>query len=58
MVSARPWRHLYAASTALLIGCSSLAVAQAAAKPTKQLTAADLKAWKSIRTSALSNDGK
>jgi dipeptidyl aminopeptidase/acylaminoacyl peptidase len=58
MVSARPWRHLYAASTALLIGYSSLAVAQAAAKPTKQLTAADLKAWKSIRTPALSNDGK
>jgi hypothetical protein len=49
------------APAALLIVFAPLALAQqpAASKgPTKQMTPADLKAWKSIRQSVLSNDGK
>jgi dienelactone hydrolase len=45
----------------LLLGCSAALAAQQpapASGPTKQMQPADLKAWKTIRSSALSADGK
>ena len=55
----------FATVLALSLGGASLAAAQQtapasapAAGPTKQLQPADLKAWKTIRQSVLSNDGK
>src|SRR4051812_18630050 len=56
MRSTRSWR-LYALPAVLLFAAAPLAGAQAA-KPTKQMQPADLKAWKSIRNAVLSNDGK
>src|ERR1043166_4045358 len=58
-----PWRLVHAAPTALLITYASILGAQgaasgASAKPTKQMSPADLKAWKNIRQAVLSNDGK
>src|SRR5207302_11032942 len=60
MRSIRSWRAIYAAPTALLIAYASILGAQgaASAKPTKQMSPADLKAWKNIRQAVLSNDGK
>ena len=46
---------------ALIVAAAPLLQAQqpaAARGPTRQLQPADLKAWKNIRTPALSNDGK
>jgi hypothetical protein len=57
MRSIRSWR-LVAIPSALLITFASAMAAQGAAKPTKQMTATDLKAWKSIRNATVSNDGK
>jgi len=45
----------------LLLGSAAVLAAQQpapASGPTKQLQPADLKAWKTIRSSVLSNDGK
>jgi dipeptidyl aminopeptidase/acylaminoacyl peptidase len=59
MRSTRPWRVLYAAPIAFLFVSATSALAQsAAARPTKQMSAADLKAWKNIRNATLSDDGK
>jgi dipeptidyl aminopeptidase/acylaminoacyl peptidase len=58
MRSTSPWRIVYVAPIAFLLLSTRPALAQSAGKPTKQLSAADLKAWKSIRNPALSNDGK
>ncbi|HTE46968.1 MAG TPA: hypothetical protein VK636_17095, partial [Gemmatimonadaceae bacterium] len=55
------WRLRFVASSALLIALSPFAGAQQAAAPrgsTKQMQPADLKAWKNIRQTSLSNDGK
>ena len=49
------------APAALLVALAPMAHAQQAGRcqgPTKQMTPADLKAWKTIRQSVLSNDGK
>src|SRR5438876_10641321 len=60
MRSIRPWRLIYATPTTLLIAYASALGAQGGvpAKPTKQMSPADLKAWKTIRQAVLSNDGK
>jgi dipeptidyl aminopeptidase/acylaminoacyl peptidase len=51
------WRFVVPAI--LFVSAASLGAQTAtASKPTKQLTAADLKAWKSIRNPVLSNDGR
>ena len=61
-MSLAPLRRTWfaAAPVVLLVATASVALAQAAASkgPTKQMTPADLKAWKTIRQSVLSNDGK
>lgn len=49
--------HLVVAAL-LFVGSAAVASAQAAARATKQMSAADLKAWKNIRNAALSDDGK
>ena len=58
MRSTSPWRVVYVAPVAFLLVSASHAHAQSASKPTKQMSAADLKEWKNIRTPVLSNDGK
>src|SRR5689334_18099340 len=58
MRSVHPWRLIRAVPVALMIGYASIVSAQGSAKPTKQMTPADLKAWKNIRNATLSNDGK
>ncbi len=58
---ARAWQiRLACAPAALLLAFAPIARAQQTtpSRGTKQLQAADLKAWKSIRQSVLSNDGK
>lgn len=50
-----PWRLAYAGLPLFLF---APALHAQAAKPTKQMAAADLKAWKSLRSPTLSNDGK
>ncbi|HEY4306183.1 MAG TPA: prolyl oligopeptidase family serine peptidase [Gemmatimonadaceae bacterium] len=57
MRSTSLWRVFYVAPIALLLSAQATQ-AQSAAKPTKQMSAADLKAWKGIRNPSLSNDGK
>ena len=55
----RPRRIRFAAiPVVLLLAAAPLVLAQSAKGPTKQMTPADLKAWKTIRQSVLSNDGK
>ncbi len=51
-------RRLHGAAPILLLLSAAPVVAQTSARPTKQMASADLKAWKSIRTAVLSNDGK
>ena len=59
MRSSTAWRVLYAAPIALFLSSATVVSAQSAgAKPTKQMSAADLKAWKNIRNPVLSSDGK
>jgi dipeptidyl aminopeptidase/acylaminoacyl peptidase len=58
MRSIRSWRLVAAAPAALLFAFSPARSARAQSGPTKQLSAADLKAWKSIRNATLSDDGK
>ncbi len=58
MRSTSPWRVVYVAPVAFLLLSASHAHAQSASKPTKQMSAADLKEWKNIRNPVLSNDGK
>jgi dipeptidyl aminopeptidase/acylaminoacyl peptidase len=57
-----PYRRItFAAPAALLIFASVIGAQQPATTakgPTKQLTPADLKAWKTIRQAILTNDGK
>jgi len=56
-----PRRSQFAVFATFVIAFAPAAVAQqatAARSPTKQMQPADLKAWKSIRGSVLSNDGK
>ncbi len=54
------WRTRFAILATMFVAFTGLAGAQqpAASGPTKQLEPADLKAWKTIRQSALSPDGK
>ena len=52
------WRTRFAALATMLVAFTGSAGAQAASGPTKQLEPSDLKAWKTIRQSALSPDGK
>jgi len=59
------WRTRFAIPTTMLVALTGSATgsagaqqAAAASGPTKQLESADLKAWKGIRQSALSPDGK
>lgn len=49
---------LYSISAALLFTQAPALAAQSAPRATRQMQPADLKAWKSIRTTALSADGK
>ncbi len=53
-----PRRRLAVATLTLVVASVSAHAQQAAKGPTKQLQAADLKAWKTIRTPSLSPDGK
>src|SRR5690349_3606384 len=54
-----PRRQFAVAALALIAASTSVHAQQAAAKGSaKQMQPADLKAWKSIRTPALSPDGK
>lgn len=57
---AHRWRTPRLASLVLiaLVAVGSTARAQSAARPSKQMTPADLKDWKTIRNASLSNDGK
>ena len=48
MRSTSSWRVVYAAPIALFLSTATIASAQSAAKPAKQMSAADLKAWKSF----------
>jgi dipeptidyl aminopeptidase/acylaminoacyl peptidase len=57
MRSTCPWRVLYVAPIAFLLYAAPPARAQSA-MPTKQMSAADLKAWKNIRNPVLSDNGK
>jgi dipeptidyl aminopeptidase/acylaminoacyl peptidase len=58
MRSTSPWRVIYVAPIAFLLFSAQPTLAQSAGKPTKQMSAADLKAWKNLRNPVLSSDGK
>jgi dipeptidyl aminopeptidase/acylaminoacyl peptidase len=51
-------RTRFSSLAAIVCALSGTAGAQQASGPTKQMQAADLKAWKGLRQSTLSNDGK
>ena len=54
-----PARTCFVLLPALVFGVATNAVSQQAAAPAaKQMTPADLKAWKTIRQTALTSDGK